>query len=193
MVYHLDDIDSLAKDSTSPQQLHVFSSGSFILYSWGMDEQNLYDRSNTRVQAIVIRSRRILMAKHRVESAEYRCLPGGGLEEDETLEEGVLRELKEEANVDGRVLRLTANLIEASGVESFTYLVDIGDQEPSLGHDPEVDSETPILVDLQWLSLDEIPERDRAFLWQAGLMTVPGFIEQVEGWGDAVSCPECIG
>ena len=158
-----------------------------------MDEQNLYDRSNTRVQAIVIRSRRILMAKHRVESAEYRCLPGGGLEGDETLEEGVLRELKEEANVDGRVLRLTANLIEASGVESFTYLVDIGDQEPSLGSDPEVDSETPILADLQWLSLDEIPERDRAFLWQAGLMTVPGFIEQVEGWGDAVSCPECIG
>ena len=43
------------------------------------------------------------------------------------------------------------------------------------------------------LALGEIPERDRAFLWQAGLMTVPGFLEQVDGWGNAVSCPECIG
>lgn len=158
-----------------------------------MDEQIVFSRSNTRVQAIVVREQKILMAKHREAEAEYWCLPGGGLEGDETLEEGVLRELKEEGNVDGRVLRLTANVIEVSGIESFTYLVDIKDQEPLLGHDPEVDPGAPILVDLQWLALDEIPERDRAFLWQAGLMTVPGFIEQVEGWGDAVSCPDCIG
>jgi 8-oxo-dGTP diphosphatase len=158
-----------------------------------MDEQNVYSRSNTRIQAIVVRDRKILMAKHRVAETEHWCLPGGGLEGEETLEEGVLRELKEEGNVDGRVLRLTANVIEVSGVESFTYLVDISDQEPRLGNDPEVDPDAPILVDLQWLALDEIPERDRAFLWQAGLMTVPGFIEQVEGWGDAVSCPDCIG
>lgn len=133
------------------------------------------------------------MAKHRLKHVEYWCLPGGGLEGDETLEEGVLRELKEECNVEGHVLRLTSNLIEASGVESFTYLVDIDDQKAILGHDPEVDPKSPILVDLQWLTLDEVPERDRAFLWQAGLMTVPGFLEQVESWGDAVSCPDCIG
>ena len=158
-----------------------------------MDEQQVYSRSNTRVQAIMVRAQRILMAKHRLENVEYWCLPGGAMEKNETLEEGVLREVKEECNVDGRVLRLTSNLIEASGVESFTYLVDIGDQEPSLGLDPEVDPRAQILVDLQWLALDEVPERDRAFLWQAGLMTVPGFLEQVEGWGDAVSCPDCVG
>jgi len=157
-----------------------------------MDEQQPYSRMNTRVQAIVVRAGRVLLAKHRLKRREHWCLPGGGLEGNETLEEGVLRELKEECNVNGRVLRLTSNLIEASGVESFTYLVDIGDQEASLGHDPEVDPNAPILVDLQWLALDEVPERDRAFLWQAGLMTVPGFLEKVEGWGDAVSCPDCI-
>ncbi len=157
-----------------------------------MDEQQMYSRSNIRVQAIVVREQRILMAKHRLKGAEYWCLPGGNLEGDEILKEGVLRELREEANVEGRVLRLTSNLIEASGIESFTYLVDIGDQEPILGHDPEVYPKAPILIDLQWLALEEVPERDRAFLWQAGLMTVLGFLEQVEGWGDAISCPECI-
>jgi len=133
------------------------------------------------------------MAMHRVGGEEYWCLPGGGLEEGETLEDGVLREVAEECNVVGRVLRLTSNLIEASGVESFTYLVEIGQQEPHLGHDPEVAPDSPILVDLQWLSLNEIPERDRAFLWQAGLMTVADFFDEVAGWGNDISCPECIG
>ncbi|MBE0635121.1 NUDIX hydrolase [Candidatus Bipolaricaulota bacterium] len=133
------------------------------------------------------------MAKHRVDGEEYWCLPGGGVEDSETLEEGVLREVGEECTVKGRVLRLTSNLIEANGIESFTYLVDIGEQEPRLGHDPEVDADSPILVDLQWLTLREIPERDRAFLWQAGLMTVPGFLDEVTGWGNDISCPDCVG
>jgi 8-oxo-dGTP diphosphatase len=158
-----------------------------------MDEQPLTSRLNVRVQAIAVREQRILMALHRVDGREYWCLPGGGLEAEETLEQGLLRELREECNVKGRVLRLTSNLIEVSGVESFTYLVDIGDQEPRLGHDPEVDPRTPVLVDLRWLALGEIPERDRAFLWQAGLMTVPGFLDEVKGWGDNISCPECVG
>jgi 8-oxo-dGTP pyrophosphatase MutT (NUDIX family) len=158
-----------------------------------MDDQLMYSQANARVQAIVVRDQRVLMAKHRLRSVEFWCLPGGGLEAEETLEQGVLRELKEECSVEGRVLRLTSNLIEVSGVESFTYLVDIGNQEPRLGHDPEIGPRTPILVDLQWLALGEIPERDRAFLWQAGLMTVPGFLDEVEGWGDNISCPECVG
>jgi len=158
-----------------------------------MDEQQLTVRSNIRVQAILVREHRILMALHRVEGQEYWCLPGGGLEADETMEEGVLREVQEECNVTGRVLRLTSHLIEALGVELLTYLVDIGEQEPTLGLDPEVDPTDPILVDLQWMALDELPERDRAFLWQAGLMTVPDFLGQVEGWGDDISCPDCIG
>ena len=177
----------------APKRKGHFRCGGGILYCLKMEEPNIYSRANTRVQAIVVKGRRILMAKHASDGVTWWCLPGGGLEGDETLEEGVLRELKEECCVEGRVLRLTANLIEASGVESFTFLVDIAGQQPRLGHDPEVDPQNPVLVDLQWLALDEIPERDRAFLWQAGLMTVPGFIEQVEGWGDAVSCPDCVG
>ncbi len=158
-----------------------------------MNEQPFLDRSNTRVQAIAVRHRRVLMVKHRVNDAAWWCLPGGALKDEESLEEGAVRELQEECHVRGSALRLTSHLIEASGVESFTFLVDIGNQEPRLGEDPEWDSQAQILIDVQWLALDEIPERDRAFLWQAGLMTVPGFIEQVEGWGDAVSCPDCIG
>lgn len=158
-----------------------------------MSEEQLTNRLNIRVQAIVVRGQKILMARHRVKTQEYWCLPGGGLEEGETLEEGVLRELQEECRVSGHVLRLTSHLIDAEGVELITYLVEIGDQDPTLGSDPDASPDSPLLIDIQWLALNELPERDRAFLWQAGLMTVPEFLGVVEGWGDDISCPECIG
>jgi 8-oxo-dGTP diphosphatase len=149
----------------------------------------LADRTAPRLQAIVYRAGRILMAKHCEGHQVYWCLPGGGLEGEETLEDGVLRELEEECHVHGRVVRPTGQLIDALGIETYTFLVDIGNQTPKLGRDPEVDGSAPILIDIQWLRLDEIPERDRAFLWQAGLMSVPGFLGLVESWGDEISFP----
>lgn len=130
------------------------------------------------------------MAKHRERDQVYWCLPGGALECDETLEEGALRELREEAGVDGRILRLVGQGLDDRGnIDTYTFWVDIGDQEPALGHDPEVDHGTPILVGIEWLSPREIPERDRVFLWRAGLLSVPGFLDEVAAWGDEVSYP----
>ena len=50
----------------------------------------------------------------------------------------------------------------------YTYYADIGTQEPSLGIDPEV-IKSPILVGVQWRTLDSLCERDRAYMWAAGL------------------------
>ena len=76
--------------------------------------------------------------------------------------------------------------------ETVTFLVDIGDQTPSLGHDPEVATgkQALALLDVQWLRLSEVPERDRAFLWAAGLLGVAGFWAEVSDWGDSISYPD---
>lgn len=37
--------------------------------------------------------------------------------------------------------------------------------------------------------LDEINEKDRAFLWAYGLMQVPGFFDEIKNWGDEISYP----
>jgi hypothetical protein len=42
---------------------------------------------------------------------------------------------------------------------------------------------------VKWLSLDQIPERDRVFLWAAGLLCIQEFLEEVSSWGDATSYP----
>lgn len=39
------------------------------------------------------------------------------------------------------------------------------------------------------MSLDEICEKDRAFLWSYGLISVEGFFEEIKNWGDEVSYP----
>ncbi len=82
-------------------------------------------------------------------------------------------------------------LTEETEDVTFTFLVDIGDQTPSLGEDPEVAAgkQALALFDVQWLRLSEIRERDRAFLWTAGPLGVEGFWAEVSGWGDSISYP----
>lgn len=144
-----------------------------------------------RVQTMVVRDGRVLMVKHREGGEDYWCLPGGALEPGETPEQGAVRELREECGVEGVVLRPTAHSLEVYAGETHSFLVDIGDQRPTLGYDPEISAgmRVPLLIDVRWLRLREIPERDRAFLWAAGLLGVRAFATEVEGWSDDVSYP----
>ena len=142
-----------------------------------------------RVQAIVIRDGQVLMVKHCLRGQAWWCLPGGALEPGETPEQGALRELREECNVDGTAIRQTAFVSYGPEDETYSFLVEIGGQAPTLGQDPDVAPEQVVLQDVRWLRLDEIAERDRAHLWAAGLLGADRFALEVEGWGDRISYP----
>jgi ADP-ribose pyrophosphatase YjhB (NUDIX family) len=127
------------------------------------------------------------MVKHRKNGIEYFCLPGGGVEDGETPEFAAVRELKEECLVDGTKLKLISMIAHDNHV-NYTYYADIGTQEPALGVDPEV-VDTPILVGVEWRALDSVCERDRAYLWSAGLIYYDEFSKELNRWGDDVSYP----
>ena len=76
--------------------------------------------------------------------------------------------------------------------QEYTYLVDIGSQEPSIGVDPELSGNCQILQGLGWLSLNEIPERDRCYVWAAGLMGIDTFKKEIRSWTNDISYPERI-
>jgi len=143
----------------------------------------------TRAQCIVHRENRILMVKHQHDGRAWWCLPGGSVERAETPAEAALRELREECCVEGTIIREINHAIYDTENDAFTFLVDIGDQIPQMGTDPEFLADDQVLVKIAWFTLSEISEKDRAFLWGAGLLGVPEFLAEVTGWGATVSYP----
>ena len=140
-----------------------------------------------RSQAFVFREDgKILLVKHKMFGRTFYNLPGGGIEDDETPEEAAVRELKEEACVEGRVVRpLTIEYKPDLESRVFSFLIEVSpDAVPMKGCDPELPDEEQTICDVSWLSLDEIPERDRAYLFGAGLLRIPLFHDIVLKWRD---------
>ena len=147
-----------------------------------------------RSVAIVIRNGKILMERCCYKDAnngrEFFTVPGGGIEEGETPEKAVLRELKEECGLDGTIVKALA-IVCSQGRKEYSFEVSgPEDQQAVTGYDPEeVGSENPGLREVVWKSLNEINEKDRAFLFSYGLIQVQDFYETIVGWGDEISYP----
>lgn len=144
-----------------------------------------------RSVALVVRNDRILLVKMRAFEREFYALPGGGIEDGESAGEAAVRELKEECGVDGRAVKELNTVHCRNGDVEYCFLIELDDgQEISLGGDPEYSEDEQILKEVCWKRLDEISEKDRAFLWAYGLMEADNsFVDEVISWGDDISYP----
>jgi len=69
---------------------------------------------------------------------EYYTFPGGGLEEGETLEEGTIREIKEEFGINVKVVRKLYEMnSDKFGQKEYFYLCEYIDGEFGTGCGPE--------------------------------------------------------
>ena len=144
-----------------------------------------------RSMAMVVRDNRILMIEtYRFNRRIYE-LPGGGIEAGETPEEAALRELQEECGLHGTINRQLNTLHWKDGSTEYVFLVDVPmDCEPIVGSDPEiVEGEEQAIKNVQFMRLDELSEKDRAFLWAYGLLDVNNYFDIVLSWGDEISYP----
>ena len=145
-----------------------------------------------RSQSMVIRGNRILLVEQQLFGRDFFNLPGGGIEENETPEQAALRELEEECQVKGTLVRpLTVEYKPDLESRVFTFLVEIPeDAVAKAGIDPELPADEQSIIGVKWMRLDEIAERDRAYLFGAGLMRVPYFHDEVLMWdGEDISYP----
>ena len=151
--------------------------------------EEYYGRKRSRSVAIITRGEKILMEKVHFFERDFHTLPGGGIEEGEPPEQAVLRELKEETGLDGKIIRPLTVQYKGVGID-YSFEVEIPvDAVPTVGFDPEFEGEDAPLKELLWMSLDEISEKDRAFLWSYGLMQVDGFFDKIKDWGNEISYP----
>ena len=76
---------------------------------------------NIRVTGVWIEDNKILLVKQKVNDKRNWSLPGGKLEQGETIEQGIIREMKEETGLDIDIIRLL-------------YLCDVSTSDNTLLH-----------------------------------------------------------
>ena len=90
---------------------------------------------------------------------EYYVIPGGGLEESETLEENVIRELKEEFNVDIEIVKFLSTEEYDDTIANY-FLCKIVNGTPKLGGE-ELDRMTPEnYYEIRYIDLNDIDNYD---------------------------------
>jgi len=138
---------------------------------------------------MVTKDNKVLMVKHKMNESEYFTIPGGGIEKGETAEQAAVRELREECGVCGTIIKKLSEYLLPDNMTLSVFHMDIGGQIPKLGYDPELSADAQILTEVRWLALNEVCERDRAFLWASGLFYVSPFDDELFSWGDDISYP----
>lgn len=88
-------------------------------------------------RAIIIENGKLLtMFRRKIKKdgsvKEYYVIPGGGLEENETLEENVIRELKEEFNIDIAIVKFLGTEEYDDTIANY-FLCKIVNGTPKLG------------------------------------------------------------
>lgn len=106
--------------------------------------------------SILYKDNKILLVKRAdflLEGGKW-CLPGGYLDRDETLEQGVLREVKEESGYEGKItglLRINSNpnrpKEDRQNVD-FVFLMEAGNNVQEPDHES---------VEIKWFGLDDLP------------------------------------
>jgi len=75
-----------------------------------------------RVAGVIIKDNIILLMRRVRDEREYYIFPGGGVEENESIEEAIIREIKEELSINPEIEKLLFE-IENQGRQEYYYLI----------------------------------------------------------------------
>jgi len=111
-----------------------------------------------RACAALIEDGQILMVRIETQNQSFWTLPGGRLNEGETFEQAVVREVVEEVRLNVRVIRPLYRKTDSSGKEVCFLVERVDAAAPLLGHNPERPLDQQILSGMDWRSLAEMKQ-----------------------------------
>jgi 8-oxo-dGTP diphosphatase len=149
---------------------------------------------HTRYQGAIIQDDAILLIRHQHHADErtYWVFPGGGIEDGETPEACVTREMEEETNLVVAVERLILDDKVEDPIDLYrrrmTYLCRPVGGEPSPGHEPELEAAAEYaIIEVRWFDL-----RDEAG-WDPRLLQDPITYPQLKRIQQALGYPSQAG
>jgi ADP-ribose pyrophosphatase YjhB (NUDIX family) len=107
-----------------------------------------------RACGIIIRNNKLMFIEQKYGNEFFHLFVGGGVEENETPEQAVIRELNEEATVSGEILFGPVTVSGKRRVEHMFIINIADDAEPSPGYDPEFPMDDQDITGVIWLDAD---------------------------------------
>ena len=119
-----------------------------------------------RAVAVIIKDGKVLLMRRIRDGQEYFVFPGGGVGEGENPEDAVVREIKEEFNVDIKIDKLLFQ-IENKGRQEFYFLVKEFTGFPEIGGEEKERTNENNQYYPVWKELSEISDLSNLYPLEA--------------------------
>lgn len=111
-----------------------------------------------RVTGVLIEDNKILLVKQKVNDTRNWSLPGGKLKRGETIEQGIIREMKEETGLDVEVKHLITLCDSSASMNSLLHITFMLKRIDGKIELPSNEFENNPIYDVKFVDISELPK-----------------------------------
>lgn len=117
-------------------------------------------RTGVRASAIITKKNKILLIHRKKNGEEYWVFPGGGVEDNETAQEAVIREVKEETNLNVTKCSLAfMSLNELDNKGHPFFICEVADGKLEIIGEEKDRNSTENWYQLEWVDIKKLSDK----------------------------------